>query len=526
MKMKIRLVLPFAAATFAAAAGEVSLKSLLDEMCDRDAVTRMPEPSYRMRLWSSHDRASVEPGRPGWYANRDYDNFVRTETNAAGRVERVLVDAEGPGALVRAWFAGHGHWGATLRFYVDGAEKPEVEGLLQELVGGDRLCGAPLSQGLAPTTEPERRGINLYLPVPYAKRLKVTVELLKELPAYFYYNFETRTYAAGTQVRSFTREELAAARPEIARASAELLRTDAPVAGETRTFDGELAPGEKREVRFDGPGAIRLVRMKSLSPKEYATQWWGAEKPQLRGLEIELAFDGRSALKMPAGAFFNTGYWCVLPHETRFTRVAADGVMEARWVMPFRQGCTLRVTNRSTLPAVLSRTAIVRGDYAWDARSLYFGATFTPRRRVPTRIGGEAHDLTFDELRGRGRVVGTGIVVDDASREWWGEGDEKVWVDGEASPSYIGTGTEDHFGYAWCRHEVFSHPFLTQPCGEGNGDGVAKGGQSVNFRARSLDSIPFGRSIRYALELWHWADTLVDYDSASYHYTAPRSDQR
>ena len=33
---------------------------------------------------------------------------------------------------------------------------------------------------------------------------------------------------------------------------------------------------------------------------------------------------------------------------------------------------------------------------------------------------------------------------------WWGEGDEKVFVDGEKFPSHFGTGTEDYYGYAWC----------------------------------------------------------------------------
>ena len=33
---------------------------------------------------------------------------------------------------------------------------------------------------------------------------------------------------------------------------------------------------------------------------------------------------------------------------------------------------------------------------------------------------------------------------------WWGEGDEKFFVDGEKFPSTFGTGSEDYFGYAWC----------------------------------------------------------------------------
>lgn len=32
---------------------------------------------------------------------------------------------------------------------------------------------------------------------------------------------------------------------------------------------------------------------------------------------------------------------------------------------------------------------------------------------------------------------------------WWGEGDEKLFVDGEKFPSTFGTGSEDYVGYAW-----------------------------------------------------------------------------
>ena len=45
---------------------------------------------------------------------------------------------------------------------------------------------------------------------------------------------------------------------------------------------------------------------------------------------------------------------------------------------------------------------------------------------------------------------------------WWGEGDEKIYVDGEAFPSLFGTGTEDYFGYAWSTTETFAHAYHAQ----------------------------------------------------------------
>ncbi|MCQ2389745.1 MAG: hypothetical protein MJ138_08530, partial [Kiritimatiellae bacterium] len=156
----------FCAALFCAGAVRaetpITLSSLLDEMLDRDAVTRFPEPCHKMRLWSSHSRLSVAPDKPGWFANWDWSNFVRDETNAQGQVEHVMVDAEGPGALVRAWITGSLIGDTVLRVYVDGAKEPLFKGLSTNLVGGTAICGMPLSQALSPETPVEKQAFNLF----------------------------------------------------------------------------------------------------------------------------------------------------------------------------------------------------------------------------------------------------------------------------------------------------------------------------------------------------------------------------
>ena len=504
-----------------AAESPITLSSLLDEMTDREAVTRFPEPCYRMRLWSSHSRLSVAPDKPGWFANWDWNNFVREETNAVGEVERVMVDAEGPGALVRAWVTGNAAGISTLRVYVDGAAKPLFEGVVTNLVGGTAICGAPLSQGLSPATPLEKQGFNLFLPIPYARHLKVSVVMPKPKET-FYYNFETRTWPAGTAVESASKEVMSAAAKKVAAVNAILAQADEPVpAGETKTFDVKLQPGERKTLSFAGPGAIRYLQMKTVCPRDESVFMWGDEEGNVRDVEIRLAFDGVTTVKMPVGEFFNTGIWGCDLQRTRFSSVTDKWVMSSRWVMPFAKSCELTLVNTGDRAMVLKETKVVKGGYAWDARSMHFGATYVSRPDVPTRRQGLPYDVVFEDLKGRGLVVGTSVTVNNPARGWWGEGDEKVWVDGEKDPSYIGTGTEDFFCYAWCQHAPFSHPFVTQPCGDGNGDGAAYGGYAVNFRARALDAIPFRRSIRFDMELWHWWDVRIRYDTVSWHYLMP-----
>jgi len=494
----------------ALAHADVDFASLLAELNDRDAITRFPEPSYAMKLWSSAARSD------DWFDNRDYDNFCSEYTNKAGVVEKVLVDAKGPGAIVRAWFAGMAHFDATLKIYLDGSNEPLVAGPLRDIAGGTALCGAPLSAVITEATpEVHWRAQNLFLPIPYAKGCRVTAIPGKQ--HYFYYNIETRRYAEGARVASLTKETLAGARDALAAANAKMADVAGGIAAtETKRFDGTLQPGETRTVRFDGPGAIRHISLKSVPHDGQHKPLWRWCQHVLRPLRIELAFDGVTTVKMPVGAFFNAGYWVAEPHATRFTRVA-NGVLESRWVMPFAKSCELRLTNESDVPVALSDAAISKGAYAVDGRTLRFGATYVARPRQATRVKGKPVDLTFADLKGRGVFAGAAVIVENAMREWWGEGDEKIYVDGEKEPSYIGTGTEDYFCYAWCRPARFSHPLVAQPCGDGN----KQGGYTINFRGRALDAIPFTSAFRHDMELWHAADTVVDYDSVAYYYLMP-----
>ena len=81
---------------------------------------------------------------------------------------------------------------------------------------------------------------------------------------------------------------------------------------------------------------------------------------------------------------------------------------------------------------------------------------------------------------------------------WWGEGDEKITVDGEAFPSLFGTGTEDYFGYAWSTARDASRtPTTRRPWPPAGGFG---GLYSMN-RFHILDPIPFARSLRFDLEI-------------------------
>ena len=99
---------------------------------------------------------------------------------------------------------------------------------------------------------------------------------------------------------------------------------------------------------------------------------------------------------------------------------------------------------------------------------------------------------------------------------WWGEGDEKFFVDGEKFPSTFGTGSEDYFGYAWCSPELFQHAYHNQTHNDGNN----RGHISVN-RWHIADQIPFQKSFEGYIEKYFPNKRPTLYASTAYWYLEP-----
>jgi hypothetical protein len=98
---------------------------------------------------------------------------------------------------------------------------------------------------------------------------------------------------------------------------------------------------------------------------------------------------------------------------------------------------------------------------------------------------------------------------------WWGEGDEKLFVDGEKFPSTIGTGSEDYFGYAWCNPNLFQRAYHGQTMDQKN-----KGHQSV-FRWHLVDNVPFQESFDAYIEKYYKNDRGTQYALTAQWYLVP-----
>ncbi|MCX6905518.1 MAG: hypothetical protein NTW03_18980, partial [Verrucomicrobia bacterium] len=254
----------------AAALQPLTTAALIEEMTDLAAVAEFPSPAYTCKQFSSYDRASKSPSE-NWFANNDCGNYLRVE-DRAGRKEHVMMDAAGPGAIVRIWSANPA---GTLRIYVDGAEQPVVEAPMSELLGG-KFPGLP-----RPIAGEYSKGWNLYFPILYAKQCKVTSD-----QGGFYYHVNYRTYEAGTPVESFSPKQLQTLGARLEKLALRLATPrgdEKEIGGETVPFEVQLPPGETVRQEFSGSKAFTRALARLSANDSVAA---------LRGILVKITFDG------------------------------------------------------------------------------------------------------------------------------------------------------------------------------------------------------------------------------------------
>jgi Protein of unknown function (DUF2961) len=488
--------------------GEISVLTLLREMVDLDQLARAPGRPFVAGMAASTDRRSrSRDDAAGWFANDDFvtesePNLVRVEQAPDGGKRYVLMDVDGPGAIVRIWSATPA---GTLRIYLDGATQPAIEAPFADLLRG---AVAPFSPPLAHVTA---RGYNLYFPIPYRKHCLVTVDSIVSPDPFtgrpqakLYDQIGYRTYAADVagSVRPYDQAEVDRARGALGRVAAVL--RDGPPPPAARPGRATVPISAPSTVIPAPPGGGQITELRLVTAER--------EPGKLAATTISMAFDGQETVHAPLLAFFGTGYGWNTYTSLPMT-VAADGTLTCRFVLPFARRAVITISTDGP-GAALSGSAVV------DARpfgpdALLFHAGWRPRALLRTRPFQDWHVGT---LEGAGHQVGTVLNVENPPAvAWWGEGDEKITVDGEAFPSLFGTGTEDYFGFAWSTPETFAHAYHAQTRAPGSG---FTGLFSMN-RFHVLDPIPFTRSLRFDLEIWHWTDTSIAADALLYWYARP-----
>ncbi|GGF25426.1 hypothetical protein GCM10011339_11900 [Echinicola rosea] len=310
---------------------------------------------------------------------------------------------------------------------------------------------------------------------------------------------------------------------------------DTSGANDDGNWKNKIKPNETRTIgEVTGPGIIRHIWMTIASGEPY----------HLKKIVLRMYWDGEESpsVETPIGDFFGLGLGRYFLYESEYTSVGSQRALNASFPMPFRKSAKITITNE--------------GEQAIDAfyynidwekheqlpeNTAYFHAQY--RQETPTdgwssdweRNGdpeinnhenktGEGNYVIM-EAEGKGHFLGVTHSIIQNQGDWWGEGDEMVFIDGETSPQIWGTGAEDYYLGAWCYGGCGINPFGNeQPTFDYDGYGNPKNGgddrgaQWTVYRFHKESPITFEKSIKMTIEHGHANHRSDNYYTVGYWY--------
>ncbi|HPO15059.1 MAG TPA: DUF2961 domain-containing protein [Candidatus Hydrogenedentes bacterium] len=267
--------------------------------------------------------------------------------------------------------------------------------------------------------------------------------------------------------------------------------------------DKPIEPGETRDMAvISGAGAITHIWVTIAS-----------EDPEhLKNLVLRMYWDGEAlpSVESPIGDFFGQGNGQYYQYASMPIQIGTNHGLNCFWKMPFRKGARVTITNDSTMACAAFYYYVDYRLYNHLPKKMaYFHAQY--RQAYPCKPN---ENYTFMEATGRGHYVGVNLSIHNRADGWWGEGDDMIYVDGETTPSFNGTGSEDYFCGAWCYGEAFSDLYLGCPL---RGEHKTNALWNV-YRYHIEDPIPFRKSIKVTIEHGHANDRSDNFSSCAYWY--------
>lgn len=264
----------------------------------------------------------------------------------------------------------------------------------------------------------------------------------------------------------------------------------------------ELGPGWKLSPCLAIPAGETVVIMDQAGPGVIRHMWFTLHSRWYRDLIIRAYWERQAApsVECPIGDFLCcswNGRQKILAHPIN---VNPDGGMNIYFPMPFHRHARITVENDSAedLPHFFYTINYTLEPVSTDA--LHFHAHW--RRSNPLAYGTDY--LMVDDIQGHGHYVGTFLSWQQNHAGWWGEGEIKMFLDGDGPyPTICGTGTEDYFGGAWCFDgESFSAPFFGFQQVSGRSGQV--GARMTLYRFHVHDPVFFKSALRVAIQALGW----------------------
>ena len=254
---------------------------------------------------------------------------------------------------------------------------------------------------------------------------------------------------------------------------------------------------------IEGPGAIQQI-------------WMTPAGGPWRDSIIRFYWDDEEtpSVECPVGDFFACGWGKYAQVTSLPVCVNPGSAFNCYWEMPFRGRCRITMENRGPENMVLYyQVNYTLTEVPEDAG--YFHAQFRRTNPLPYKT-----DYTILEgVRGQGQYVGTYMAWQVNNNGWWGEGEIKFFMDGDADyATVVGTGTEDYFcgsydfdvkvkhgpGAETIEYQEFCTPYAGLPQVI-RGDGHYQVQQRFGmYRWHIMDPIRFEEDLRVTIQALGW----------------------
>jgi hypothetical protein len=466
-----------------------------------ESLAILPEKGETAGQWSSYDRRAYYDAEKdkyiNWDANGDGDYFIRRENSRI-----VMAEMEGPGCIWRIWAATAKEGKVTV--YLDGKEVIDMP--FEDYFSGE----------VAPFNRDElvhivSNGKNNYTPIPFQKSCKIVAD--RGYGRYFIFNYTQFPY--GTEVPTFSMQLNEEQNQALDKANEKLKNTRLESYKNEKTVEKNitLESGESVDI-FNQTGSYAITQF-ICKPRNLPSDLQQNRKI-LRSIDLYMYWDGEKepSVWSPLGDFFGTGPG-INEYESYAMGINKEGFY-SNWYMPFSEKGKITLKNQSE--ESISFDFIVK--YVPIEKNVNEYARFKAkwhRDVLPLQDERAKIDWTLLKVEGSGRYVGTQLQIWNPRGGWWGEGDEKFYIDGEKFPSFFGTGSEDYFGYAWSSYELFEHPYHNQTISESG-----TGHISVN-RWHIVDNIPFQSSFEGYIEKYYSNMKPTQYAAVVYWYSDKNS---
>ena len=271
----------------------------------------------------------------------------------------------------------------------------------------------------------------------------------------------------------------------------------------------ELGRGWKvsPSINIEGGSKVNLAEIEGSGAIQHI--WLTVHPDHWRKLVLRMYWDGEEdpSVETPLGDFFCSGWGVRCNISSLAVAVNPAGGFNSYWEMPFRKRAIIQLENLSPDPILGFYYQINYTLTEVPDDRAYFHARWHRSNPLPY---GEVHTL-LDGVRGQGHYVGTYLAWGVNNNGWWGEGEIKFYLDGDAEwPTICGTGTEDYFGGAWNfehpkgQYGVFSSPYSGLPQVI-KPDGLYESQQRFGmYRWHIMDPIRFNDELRVTIQALGW----------------------